>query len=331
MLLIISTLSPLCKGVISLPFQYRQGALLYSWHVHDTMNLPARRWHPRISCEGREKIKMPKVTVIIPTYNREEFLREAIESVLAQTYEDFELIVVDDGSTDGTGEALKRYEKRLFYLSQANQGASAARNSGLARAQGEFIAFLDSDDLWLPEKLAVQIAFMDQHPGAQICYTDEIWIRRGVRVNPKKRHAKYSGEIYPHCLPLCIISPSSALMRRGLFEQVGDFDPGLPVCEDYDFWLRVAARFPVSFIPQRLIVKRGGHPDQLSRQAWGNDRYRVMALAKILELGVLTPELRRLTIQELHRKVRVLINGYCKRGKEGEAKDLQGLMERNPL
>ncbi len=274
---------------------------------------------------------MPRVSIILPTHNRKAFVLEAADSVLAQTYEDFELIVVDDGSADGTGEALKQYGESLHYLYQANQGVSVARNNGLALAQGEFIAFLDSDDLWLPKKLAIQVAFMDQHPQAQICYTDELWVRRGVRVNPKKRHAKYSGEIYPHCLPLCIISPSSALMRRGLFAQVGPFDPGLPVCEDYDLWLRVAARFPVFFIPQRLIVKRGGHPDQLSRQEWGNDRYRVMALAKILELGVLTPELRMLTIQELHQKVHVLINGYLKRGKEGEAKDLQVLVKRYPL
>ena len=286
-------------------------------------------FHARSKAE--EKRQMPRVSIIIPTHNRKAFVMEAIVSVLAQTYEDFELIVVDDGSVDGTGEALKRYEESLHYLYQANQGVSVARNNGLALAQGEFIAFLDSDDLWLPKKLAIQVAFMDQHPEAQICYTDELWVRRGVRVNPKKRHAKYSGEIYPHCLPLCIISPSSAIMRRGLFEQIGTFDPGLPVCEDYDLWLRVAARFPVFFIPQRLIVKRGGHPDQLSRQEWGNDRYRVMALAKILELGVLTPELRMLTIQELHRKVRVLINGYLKRGKEGEAKNLQGLVKRYPL
>jgi glycosyltransferase involved in cell wall biosynthesis len=281
--------------------------------------------------EEQEKRQMPRVSVIIPTHNRKAFVLEAVDSVLAQTYEDFELIVVDDGSADETGEALEQYGERLHYLYQANRGVSAARNNGLAHARGEFVAFLDSDDLWLPKKLAVQVAFMDQHPDAQICYTDELWIRRGVRVNPKKRHAKYSGEIYPHCLPLCIISPSSALMRHGLFAQVGTFDPGLPVCEDYDLWLRVAARFPVFFIPQRLIVKRGGHPDQLSRQEWGNDRYRVTALAKILELGVLTPELRRLTIQEFHRKVSVLISGYLKRGKEGEVKDLQGLVDHYPL
>jgi glycosyltransferase involved in cell wall biosynthesis len=274
---------------------------------------------------------MPRVSVIIPTHNRKAFVLEAVDSVFAQTYEDYELIVVDDGSTDGTGRALEQHGERLHYLYQANEGVSAARNCGLAHTQGEFISFLDSDDLWLPKKLAIQVAFMDQHPEAQICYTDELWIRRGVRVNPKKRHAKYSGEIYRHCLPLCIISPSSALMRRGLFEQVGTFDPGLPVCEDYDLWLRVAARFPVFFIPQRLIVKRGGHPDQLSRGEWGNDRYRVKALAKILEMGVLTPQLRRLTIQELHRKVGVLISGYLKRGKEGETKNLRELVDHYPL
>jgi glycosyltransferase involved in cell wall biosynthesis len=281
--------------------------------------------------EKQEKRLMPRVSVIIPTHNRKAFVLEAVDSVFAQTYEDYELIVVDDGSTDGTGRALEQHGERLHYLYQANEGVSAARNCGLAHTQGEFISFLDSDDLWLPKKLAIQVAFMDQHPEAQICYTDELWIRRGVRVNPKKRHAKYSGEIYRHCLPLCIISPSSALMRRGLFEQVGTFDPGLPVCEDYDLWLRVAARFPVFFIPQRLIVKRGGHPDQLSRGEWGNDRYRVKALAKILEMGVLTPQLRRLTIQELHRKVGVLISGYLKRGKEGETKNLRGLVDHYPL
>jgi len=274
---------------------------------------------------------MSRVSAIIPTYNRKDFVLEAVESVIAQTYGDWELIVVDDGSSDGTGEALKRFGERLRYIYQANQGVSAARNRGLELARGEFIAYLDSDDLWLPEKLRTQVAFMDRHPEAQICYTDEIWIRRGVRINPRKKHAKYSGWIYPYCLPLCIISPSSALMRRGLLEQIGAFDPQLPVCEDYDLWLRVAARFPVFFIPRKLIVKRGGRPDQLSQRNWGNDRYRVIALVKILELGILTPPMRESTIQELHQKCRVLISGYRKRGKGKEVKDYQELLGRNPM
>ena len=274
---------------------------------------------------------MPRVSAIIPTYNRKAFVLEAVASVLAQGYGDYELIVVDDGSEDGTGEALRRYGGQVRYTYQDNNGVSSARNHGLELAEGEFIAFLDSDDLWLPEKLGVQVAVMDEHPEAQICYTDEIWIRRGVRVNPRKRHAKYSGEIYPQCLPLCIISPSSALMRRGLFEEVGTFDPSFPVCEDYDLWLRVTARFPVFFIPQQLIVKRGGHPGQLSQRGWGNDRYRVRALVKILETGAVTPQMRELTIEELHRKCHILIHGFRKRGKEGEATEYEEIIGRYPI
>jgi len=258
-------------------------------------------------------------------------LREAIRSVLEQSFRDFELIVVDDGSDDGTREMIQReFPGLLTYLYQENQGVSRARNRGLKLAQGEFVAFLDSDDLWLPRKLERQMAFMQSHPEAQICYTDEIWIRRRVRVNPKKKHAKYSGWIYPRCLPLCIISPSSALMRRGLLEEVGGFDEELPVCEDYDLWLRISARHPIHFLPEKLIVKRGGHQDQLSRR-WGNDIWRVKALLKMLKDPSLRPDWRRMTVEELHRKGSILIKGFRKRGKEEEAKYYERILEQYPL
>jgi len=274
---------------------------------------------------------MPWVSIIIPTYNRRDFLREAIRSVLEQSFRDFELIVVDDGSDDGTREMIQReFPGLLTYLYQENQGVSRARNRGLELAQGEFVAFLDSDDLWLPRKLERQMAFMQSHPKAQICYTDEIWIRRGVRVNPKKKHAKYSGWIYPRCLPLCIISPSSALMRRGLLEEVGGFDEELPVCEDYDLWLRISARHPIHFLPEKLIVKRGGHQDQLSRR-WGNDIWRVKALLKMLKDPSLRPDWRRMTVEELHRKGSILIKGFRKRGKEEEVKYYERILEQYPL
>ena len=274
---------------------------------------------------------MPWVSIIIPTYNRRDFLREAIRSVLEQSFRDFELIVVDDGSDDGTREMIQReFPGLLTYLYQENQGVSRARNRGLKLAQGEFVAFLDSDDLWLPRKLERQMAFMQSQPKAQICYTDEIWIRRGVRVNPKKKHAKYSGWIYPRCLPLCIISPSSALMRRGLLEEVGGFDEELPVCEDYDLWLRISARHPVHFLPEKLIIKRGGHQDQLSRR-WGNDIWRVKALLKMLKDPSLRPDWRRMTVEELHRKGSILIKGFRKRGKEEEAKYYERILEQYPL
>ena len=274
---------------------------------------------------------MPWVSVIIPTYNRRDLLREAIRSVLEQSFRDFELIVVDDGSEDGTREMIQReFPGLLTYIYQENQGVSRARNRGIETSRGKYIAFLDSDDLWLKKKLERQVQFMQQNPEAMICYTDEIWIRRGVRVNPKKKHAKHSGWIYPQCLPLCIISPSSVLMRRELLEEVGGFDPEFPVCEDYDLWLRVALRYPIHLIPEKLIVKRGGHPDQLSHRSWGNDIWRVRALLKILQKE-LPPSWRKLTVAELHRKCSILISGFEKRGKHEEAAQYREIIRRFPL
>ena len=175
---------------------------------------------------------MPKVSVIIPTYNRLPMLKEAVNSVLAQHFEDMELIVVDDGSTDGTAEEMKRYGGRVRLLQHSeNRGVSAARNRGVLHAKGKYIAFLDSDDLWVKGKLKTQEAFLDDNPHYPLCYTDEIWIRKGKRVNPMRKHAKYSGWIFEKCLPLCIISPSSAMMRKTLFSKIGLFDEALPVCE----------------------------------------------------------------------------------------------------
>jgi glycosyltransferase involved in cell wall biosynthesis len=272
---------------------------------------------------------MPRVSVIIPTYNRLPMLKEAVQSVLTQDYEDFELIVVDDGSTDGTSEEMKRYGGRVKVIEQTeNRGVSAARNRGILQAKGKYIAFLDSDDLWAKGKLKIQAAFLDDNPHYPLCYTDEIWIRKGKRVNPMKKHAKFSGWIFEKCLPLCTISPSSAMMRKTLFSKVGLFDEALPVCEDYDFWLRVSARFPIFFIDKKLIVKRGGHPDQLSQRSWGNDRYRVIALEKLLSEPHLNEEERGAVLKEMEKKCRVLSAGFSKRGNEVEGKRYQEIMRR---
>jgi len=273
----------------------------------------------------------PLVSVIIPTYNRRDLLREAIDSVLSQTFKDFELIVVDDGSVDGTGRMLRRYGDRLTYVVQENRGVSVARNRGIDLAGGGYITFLDSDDLWMPTKLETQMRLFQDQRGARVCYTDEVWIRNGKRVNQKKRHAKYAGWIYVHCLPLCIISPSSVCLRREVLDTVGLFDPKMFVCEDYDLWLRVTARYPVHFIPEQLIVKRGGHADQLSTRSWGNDRFRVRALVKILENGTLDERLRMMTVDELRRKCDVLMTGYRKRGKIQECRKLEELLRRYPV
>jgi glycosyltransferase involved in cell wall biosynthesis len=261
---------------------------------------------------------LPQISVIIPTYNRATLLQEAIDSVLAQTYQDFELLVVDDGSTDQTNELVTEYGERITYIFQENRGVSSARNLGIQSSTGQFIAFLDSDDLWLPEKLEQQVAIMEHHSDLQLCHTEEIWIRRGVRVNPKKKHKKYSGYIFPYCLPLCVISPSSVMIRRTLFAKVGYFDEHLPACEDYDLWLRITKDYPVYFIETPVLIKRGGHPDQLSRKYWGIDRFRIQALEKLLQAGNLTAEQRAQTLQELRRKCQIVADGCLKRQKREE-------------
>jgi glycosyltransferase involved in cell wall biosynthesis len=266
-----------------------------------------------------------RLSVIIPTFNRADFLREALESVLGQDYLEgvpasgFELLVVDDGSTDETAGVAADFAPGIRYHRMEHAGVSAARNRGLALTKGELVAFLDSDDLWLPGKLSAQIAFLDSRPDAVMCCTGEIWIRNGVRVNPREKHAKSSGWVFDRFLPLCLLSLSSALFRRRLFREIGTFDEDLPACEDYDLGLRLALRHPVFFLPEPLIVKRGGHADQLSRKYWGMDRFRVHALEKLLERENLSPEQRLQTARELARKCRILINGFRKRGNTPQA------------
>ena len=271
---------------------------------------------------------LPTVSVVIPTYNRKQWLTEAVDSVLQQKYRDFELIIVDDGSEDGSCEILGGYSGRIGYVFLRHGGVSRARNVGSRLCRGEFVAFLDSDDLWQPNKLLRQVEYMRAHPDCRLCYTDEIWIRRGVRVNQGKKHRKFSGWIFAKCLPLCIISPSSALMRRDLLMETGGFDERLPVCEDYDLWLRITAGNPVAFLSEPLIVKRGGHEDQLSRSTWAIDRFRVKALCKILDAGCLTPGQQEATRRELRRKCGILEKGFLKHGREPEMHEIRSIMNR---
>lgn len=265
---------------------------------------------------------MPRVSVIIPTYNRWPKIGEAVDSVLGQTWTDFELIVVDDGSTDDTGAQLGKYGASLRIITQNRKGVSAARNAGVSAAHGGLLAFLDSDDLWRSDKLDRQVRFMDLHQEIAISQTDEIWFRNGLRVNPRAIHRKPAGDIFLPSLKLCLVSPSAVMMRRELFDAVGGFDETLPVCEDYDLWLRIAVDHPVALIPETLVIKRGGHADQLSRSMWGMDRYRVAALQKLLrsDIGAVR---RQAVIETLREKIRILAQGARKRGREGDAREYE--------
>jgi len=266
----------------------------------------------------------PQVSVVIPTYNRGWILKAAVDSVLAQDFKDFELIVVDDGSTDNTSDLLASYGRSVRVFFQRNKGVSAARNRGIAEAYGPLIAFLDSDDLWLPGKLSAQVEFFNKAPDALICQTEELWIRNGIRINPKKRHKKPSGMIFEPSLALCLVSPSAVMMRRSLLDTVGGFDETLPACEDYDLWLRISCRFPVHLIDTPLIVKRGGHDDQLSSTA-GLDKFRIQSIKNIIESGLLSKIQYRAAVQKLKEKCHIYAAGCRKRGRGEEAQYYESL------
>jgi glycosyltransferase involved in cell wall biosynthesis len=265
--------------------------------------------------------KSPLVSVIIPTYNRDAMVSEAVASVFEQTFKDFELIVVDDGSTDGTASLLSRFGSSLRPLQQEHRGVSAARNRGVAEARGELIAFLDSDDLWLPEKLAVQVSYLRTFPRAALCHTEEIWLRRGRRVNPRRRHAKAAGKDFVRLLRESLISPSAVLIRRPVLEEAGGFDESLPACEDYALWLKLARTHEIHLIDRPLVIKRGGHPDQLSRRLWGLDRFRVQVLRELASDAGLPPEDALEVRRVLEEKCRILAEGSRKRGRATEAEE----------
>jgi glycosyltransferase involved in cell wall biosynthesis len=268
------------------------------------------------------------ISVIIPTFDRAETLGRALDSVLKQTCAPQDIIVVDDGSSDNTKELVAGHPAQPRYLRQENRGVSSSRNLGIRNAGGEWLAFLDSDDEWLPGKLAAQIRALEQQPECRICHTEEIWIRNGIRVNAMNKHAKSGGRIFQQCLPLCVISPSSAMIHRSLLDEVGLFDEALPACEDYDLWLRICARHPVAFVTEPQIVKYGGHADQLSRRHWGMDRFRIRALEKILDSEELSPEDRSAAILTLTEKAEILANGATKRGKHDEAEKYRALQQK---
>lgn len=260
----------------------------------------------------------PLVSVIIPTFNRNGMLKDAVDSVLEQDYGNTELIVVDDGSTDTTIQMLSAYQDRLRLLRQENRGVSAARNAGIRAAAGTLIALLDSDDLWLPGKLRAQVDYFDAHPEALICQTEEIWIRNGVRVNPGKRHRKEAGDIFERSLELCLVSPSAVMMRKSLLDEVGLFDERLPACEDYDLWLRIAWKHPVHLIDTPLIVKRGGHADQLSRMP-ELDKYRIRSICNLLDRGCLSEGQAQAATNMLKTKCAIYAQGCRKRGRAEDA------------
>lgn len=266
------------------------------------------------------------ISVVIPSYNREATLSRALNSVLNQSSAVDEVIVVDDGSSDNSAAVIQQQFPTIKLIQQPNQGVSAARNTGINAASGDWIALLDSDDEWLPEKIATIRQAQINNPEEILFHSDEIWIRNGSRVNQMNKHAKYGGDIFKYCLPLCVISPSAVVIHRSVFEQIGFFNEKLPACEDYDLWLRFCHRFPVFYIEKPLIKKYGGHEDQLSRKYWGMDRFRIRALHDLMALPTLDSSQTEQAVNMLIKKLRILIKGAHKHDNHEILNEFQPLL-----
>ncbi len=264
-----------------------------------------------------------KISVVIPTFNRISLVARAIDSVLKQSLNPYEIIVVDDGSDDGTSEMIQNKYKSIKLIQQQNNGVSAARNKGIKHAKGDWIGLLDSDDEWTEKKLENQADRLIKTPEYDFCHTNEIWIRDGVRVNQRKKHEKYGGYIFDKCLDICRISPSSVLFRKNILDHVGWFDNQLPVCEDYDLWLRITSEYRILFIDDPLIIKYGGHDDQLSHSIESIEFFRIKSLENLLDRTGLSTDNRILAIQMIIKKYNIYLNGLVKRKKQGEADQIK--------
>lgn len=265
------------------------------------------------------------ISVIIPTYNRKHFLSRALNSVFRQTHKCHEIIVVDDGSTDGTREYIVELnasaKKQIRYFSQPNSGPAAARNFGVSHAKCDYIAFLDSDDHWHKRKLEKQFGLMLNNPAYLISHTKEKWLRDGIHLNQKKKHIPRHGNIFSHCLELCAVGMSTVMVHKSLFEQIGLFDETFRCCEDYDFWLRASCHYEFLLVDAPLTVKEGGRDDQVSYQfRIGMDKLRVRAIEKLLADGQLSEGQSVIASNELVKKYTIYGNGCLRHGREDEGR-----------
>ena len=269
-----------------------------------------------------------QVSVIIPTYNRAQRLGKAIDSVLVQSHQDFELIVVDDGSEDNTDELIENYNSDIVYIRQENSGAAAARNRGIEKARYNLLAFLDSDDWFAENKLKTQIEAMNRNPSCLISHTNEIWYRNGQILNQKLKHRKSSGDIFARSLQLCAVGMSTIMIHKEIFDRYGFFDEGYPCCEDYEFWLRISAEEKFLLVEEPLTSKDGGRDDQLSAiYRTGMDKFRIKAIMKTLASGRLTEEQSGIARRELERKCRIYGTGCIKHGRAEEGRYFLNLPE----
>jgi glycosyltransferase involved in cell wall biosynthesis len=263
-------------------------------------------------------ISMILVSVIIPLYNRKELLPRALNSVLKQSYRNLEILVVDDGSTDGVGElSIINQDPRIRFIHlDTNCGVSKARNVGIANSTGSWIALLDSDDEWVPAKIEQQLQWLKSNPSFKITQSREIWIRNGKRVNPPATHEKTGGDLFNASLLRCMVTPSSVIFCKELIDEVGGFNESLPACEDYDLWLRISSRYPIGLVSEYHLKRYGGHFDQLSSMVPLLDRFRIRSILQLIYHAPLTQEQRTEASRVCTQKASIIAQGALKRGNQ---------------
>lgn len=257
-------------------------------------------------------MKYSLVSVVIPTYNSAAYLKEAVDSALAQTYRAVEVVVVDDGSTDGTKKILEPYikDKKIEYVYQPNKGLAGARNTGIRAARGAYVALLDADDIFLPEKIGSQVARMEENPACDISYTDLYHFEDGEPDELKKlRYTYYSGkDVLPNLLKKSFIAPSAVMIRASTFARFGYFDEEIrQYAEDYDYWLRVASRGgEICFVPAagvKMRVRTHGNIQGMENQP----KMKIAALRVLERLrdGMSPEERRKYSLDAAVRKSKI--------------------------
>ena len=269
-----------------------------------------------------------EISVIIPTYNRCDLLKRAINSVIKQTITPKEIIIVDNGSTDQTYQMVSSLFPEINYFIEKKRGVSAARNKGILESKSKWIAFLDSDDAWKPTKLEKQMEYsVFNQDKYRIIHTDENWYRNKKFLNQLKKHKKSGGNIFKNSLQLCCISPSSVVLKKQIFDDYGLFDENLEVCEDYDMWIRITSKEEVGFLDSPLVSKYGGHSDQLSKKFWGMDRFRIKSLEKNLKNEHFSKSQKINVLDTLIEKLTIVSDGALKRGNKEIFKKYNGKLQ----
>ena len=269
-----------------------------------------------------------EISVIIPTYNRCDLLKRAINSVIKQTITPKEIIIVDNGSTDQTYQMVSSLFPEINYFIEKKRGVSAARNKGILESKSKWIAFLDSDDAWKPTKLEKQMEYsVFNQDKYRIIHTDETWYRNKKFLNQLKKHKKSGGNIFKNSLQLCCISPSSVVLKKQIFDDYGLFDENLEVCEDYDMWIRITSKEEVGFLDSPLVLKYGGHSDQLSKKFWGMDRFRIKSLEKNLKNEHFSKSQKINVLDNLIEKLTIVSDGALKRGNKEIFKKYNGKLQ----